>query len=542
MKKLLIIIALLCVLSFIIVVAIAYYKIKIVVKPAIHMESVIDTLSFKTNKESDYFYQKSLNIFTNHTSAADTMSLACSSSFNEKCYVSVDIDTTSLLSVLIDTGSDISLFDINLFRTNQIGWKNSIINTWGKKFPIKNIFIDSITLSKTQFIPYNNPFGGYTRSQNIIGGDILKHFVWKIDNIRREIYFSQDTTAFQHEDCVAIPFVMRGNKPFIKCTVNGIIFDVMLDTGYPDFLHINDTTAINFPMRPPQSEPRDSFYFKEYRYDDINESISNYGLDFDETKICLTISDVQINDISFHNEIIEHNRVVSNLLGWDFIQRFEFIILDYINQVIYLGPDSMHKSFNYLRSSRMYINTTGMMISFSKPHMITVIADSLVEKGLSLLDTIIAIDGKPVTDSVLLKTIFSRDSATITINNGKNFNIYRRHYFSEPDTVVSYGEMALIPLYRNMEITNNKTGGRIFKYFNWGPPYMTSDTWKIFDQEVNHFDPLAIFFKNANISFYNLKVDSIVLSNYTYYNLRIDSVKPNGTLYGIKTDSIFIGK
>ena len=543
MKKLLIIIPSIVIIGFLILVAIAFYKMR-PMDPAIIMKDNIDTLSFKTNKESDFFFQKSLNVGYNEPLGLQTYDC---SSFNEKCYVSVMIDTTTLHSVLIDTGSDISIFNISNFNPKQIGGNNSIYNVWKKEFPYKNVYIDSIGLGKTLFLPFNNSYGGYTRSLNIIGGDILKYFVWKIDNIRREMYFSQDTSAFQYEDCVAVPFVLAGNKPSIKCKVNGTIYNVILDTGNSDFLHIVDATADNSLMHLPESEPRDSFFRTVSVYDDIYESYSNYGIDFDRIEECRTISEIQIENLSFFDEIVEHNKYSSNLLGWDFIQRFEFIIIDYINQVLYLGPVSKHKSFFYLSSIRSSINTTGLMISLSKPHIITTITDSLSEKGLSLGDTIIAIDGKAVTDSALLKTIYSKESVTITVkdeNNEKNYTLYRKQYFSEPDTVMSYGEMALLPLHRNMEIANKETGGRIFRYYNWGPTYLTSDNWKIFDQQENFLEQISEIINNLKTpsKFYNIKIDSIVSNNKSYYNLRIDSISLNGTLYGIKTDSVFIGK
>ena len=475
MKKLIILLVFVCFIFFVL------YKERQSRVPNIFMNYNIDTIDFKTNMDEEFFFHK--NFILNNNEDSSEVTTIDFTTFNEKCYISLKIDSTNLSSVLFDTGSDFSLFDINIVNSKRIGRVGSMINTWGKKFSLSEIFIDTIAFGKTVYIPNNEPFRGYMRPLNIIGGEIMKHFVWKIDNLRRKIYFSQDTSVFMCDDCVAVPFVMNKNIPFIKCIVNDREYSVMVDTGNSGFLHIIDESEMNNNQSFSHQESRDSFYCTMSVFDD-SYNIFNYGLSENAIRECRTISDIKINDLSFKDEIIEHNKYQSNILGWDFLQRFEFVILDYINQIMYLGPVDELKTFSYMRDIRSYINTTGIMSSFIKPNIITALTDSLIKKGISLGDTIIAVDGAPVTNLELLKAIYSRESAEITVKGEtyqRDIILYRKHYISEPDTVMTFGEVSLIPLYKRMSIVHPIIGGRRILYFDWNPPYLMGDYMKIFD-------------------------------------------------------------
>ena len=449
-------------------------------KPTISMPYNIDTLAFKSFIGSDII-RKFGGINFLPPLDPDTI---YGSFFYERLYISVIADSLNISSMIIDTGSGISTFNTNDFRNinfNKFGKEVLLTNIWGNTFPTKELFIDKLVLGKTIYSPNNVPFSSFAGSPNILGTDVLKHFVWKIDNLRRKIYFSQDISAFSYKDCVAVPFELKNGLPFIKFYVNGKVYDAHIDTGYPNFLHVIDKTSINNSLFMFRAEPRDSFICTALHVDKNNSCV---GDPFTK-KEYRTISDVWIENINFKSEIVEHNIVNYNVLGWDFIQRFEYVILDYINQFMYLGPINDLKSFSYMRNLRTYVNSIGVFYELSEPNIVTVISDSLKEVGLSLGDTIIAIDREPVTVLESLKLFYSKKSATITVKNGNgeiDYTLYRKHNFSEPDTVMTYGEIPLFPLYRNMEIQKNDDGScGIMKYYNWSPPYIIGDRIRIFD-------------------------------------------------------------
>ena len=413
----------------------------------------IDTLEFKTND--------GLHLFVLN---ADTF--PCWSE-NEGCLVSVKIDTVNLALVILDTGAGMSLFDVNSIKNKHIGQNINISNTWMNTVSLSEIYIDSIEFGKTTlYKPNNVPFLSHARPQNILGGDVLKHFVWKFDNKHKKIYFSQDTSAFQREDCYAIPFVLEGNRPFIECVVNGKVYDVMVDTGFSDFLHVVDRTAKNNSIFFETGERLDSFIYYTTFFDDKN-CISFSGMNFDTVKFCRTISDVKINSLSFENEIVMHNTFSLNMIGWDFFQRFDYVIMDYINQVMYLGSANENKSMAYAHNLRSYINATGIMGSLMDPFIISILKDSLIEKGISLGDTIIALNGGPVSELELRKSVHFRDSLKITVKNAnsqRDFTLNRNQFISEPDTVMSYGEMLKIMIYEKIQVNRPDSGVCIIKY------------------------------------------------------------------------------
>ena len=436
-------------------------------EPSIYMPYVIDTVDFKSNMESESYISKHFVLLNNESEIIDTFDVA---SFNEKCYIQVAVDTLNLSSVCFDTGSDPSIFDINIIPSKRSGKERALTNMSGFQIPNEEIYVDKVILGKTELKSNNVPFLGNSLPKNTIGGDILKYFVWKIDNHRRKIYFSRDTSAFIYEDCIAaVPFILINNRPFAKCKVNGSSYDVMLDTGFAGFLHIVDSTSVNKSLLSSYIEPRDSFIFTT-SIDDSIRNYSDYGVNYSTRKDFRTISDVKIESISLNNEVIIHNLLTLNILGWDFFQRFEYVIFDYLNLIMYLGPINEFKSFSYVRNLRRYVNTIGFHSIFLKDHcIINSITDSLKEKGLSLGDTIIAIDGTPFSELELLKAIYSKDSVKITIKNGdieSDYKLYREYYISEPDTVITYGEISIIPIYKNRQISSKKSEVRINRYFN----------------------------------------------------------------------------
>ena len=463
-------------ISYVLIVS---YNNKQEIKPTISMPYNIDTLDFKSNKASDFINRLSYFYLS---ASQDTF---FGSYYNERYYVSPIIaDTIKLSSTVIDTGCEGSLFNISNFGANKFGEEATIINGWGISLPSREIHIDKIVLGKTIYNPNGVPFyysKHFSDVIGIIGGDILKHFVWKIDNLHRKVYFSQDTSAFLFNDCIAVPFDLKANLPYVICYVNGKLHNVLLDTGYPGFLHIIDKTSIEDSLHTPHAEPRDTFFCSTFVTDVLNDSSKFNFLKQKEYRI---ISDINIENISFDNEIVEHNRYNFTILGWDFFQRFEYVILDYINQVMYLGPVSELKSFSYMRDLRTYINTMGIQSIISNPSIISSITDSLEAAGMSLGDTIIAIDKEPVTNLELLKLLYSRKSATITLKNENgesDYTLHRSHYLSEPDTVMTYGEVPLFPLYKDLLFYYPKDDdGRIFKYYNWAPPYLIGDKIRIF--------------------------------------------------------------
>lgn len=399
------------------------------------------------------------------------------------CCVPLTVNSKKLPMVLLDTGCGTSIFNTDSIDYKDLGNSVTSFNAWGNGVPLKNISIDLLKIGKTTIHVKNLDFEGESFiTQNIIGYDILKHFVWYIDNFHKEIYFSRDPSVFSFDNWISIPFYTKNDSHhiLIKCFIDGKEFEVLLDTGYYGFLNVVDSTEINPSSHLAQ--PKDTSRFLVKFAGDISGGFANYGMENKTIKENRTVSSVKIGSLTFDYEIVEHARVGMNVLGWDFFQRFEAVVFDYINKKMYLKTDNKelmnnsasYKSTAYLAYLRQYFNSMGLLFSSNEPpSVISSIDDSLIKKGLALGDSLIAIDGKPVTAEEIKSLIFSKQTTMITVkrkNDVFDFHLTRRNYVNEPDTVFSFGEASPFSL-KNYNMFTTVTDslnrkGRIFKYYN----------------------------------------------------------------------------
>ena len=445
---------------------------------SIYMDGLVDSIEFKTTV--DYFIHKEMSFDLPKLGYSKIDTIDCVS-FNEGCYIDIIVDTTEISPIIFDTGSGTCIFNENTINYHKKGENRYTENIWGELVPISEVYVDRLKLGNSLIIPNNVAFAGHGNIKNLIGGNLLKHFIWKIDNTKKKIFFTRDPSAFSYTSCTALPFSLDHDRPVIRCTVDNLIYDLVLDTGYQGFLNLSGRPYNNIYV-----QPRDTFKnVKSFSYD--STKIYTYGINEKSINEFFTLSDVGIGTLTLSNELVSHNLAKFNLLGWSFFQRFEFVILDYINQKVYFGPLSDCKTISYLRDIRLYVNTIGIGTTFLPPFIINSLSCSATEMGLSLGDSIVAIDKKPPTPLEMRKVILSKETAVITTKKGGVFTDYklkRQHHVEEPDTVMSYGEISLLPLYRNMTIEGISKHPKppteyTFKYFNWNPPYLAGDTWKL---------------------------------------------------------------
>ena len=445
----------------------------------IEMRGKIDTVKFKMHREDDI---SGVRIFN----PGDTIGYSL---YPNGYSIPLTVNKKNLPMVLFDTGAGISIFNTDSINYTESAdytesAKNFLISDIrGMEFLYKRISIDSVRIGKTIIPTDDLLFAGISNiNYSILGGDILKHYVWYIDNFHGEIYFSRNPSAFNYNGFVSIPFYVKKETSHIytRCYIGGEEFDVMLDTGYDGFLHVKDNTEINPSVNTAQSKDTSRFYMKKDKHNSLG--ISNYGtynLTIEESR---TINTVKIGPFTFPDEIVGHNYLNMNVLGFDFFQRFDAVVIDYINKKLYLKTDNEklmnntagYKSIMYLAGLRLDMNSIGIQI-FSKkaPYKIMKIDESLIKKGLVLGDILTAIDGKPATAENIESLMFSKDSATITVkrnNKQINFNLSRRNFINEPDTVFSFGEESIYPLKQHKQFSQitdlDKRKGWVIKYYN----------------------------------------------------------------------------
>ncbi len=156
----------------------------------------------------------------------------------------------------------------------------------------------------------------------------------------------------------------------------------------------------------------------------------------------------------------------------DFFSRFSYVVLDYPNQMLYLG-EKQHKSTSYIEGMKR-INTTGVLVTYDTIPQVKQVLFSLMEnKNIRPLDTVIEINNisfinrKPsfykdtvyhLYDSIrgisydqeilseFRRTIdlfnYIQDTSTIKIKKGNStqtINLVRQYKNTElPDTVQNY--------------------------------------------------------------------------------------------------------
>ncbi|WP_106832105.1 hypothetical protein [Parabacteroides pacaensis] len=384
------------------------------------------------------------------------------------------IDRNYLVKIKMGNDSIIAFFDTGASCTEfllpevhaKIGKSSYRVNTNEERILIKQLYfeLDTMYLGNTKFVQKGSYVGKdllHAYDRNILGSDLFSHFVWKLDHLHQKIYFSQDSAAFSGNHAFSISFTTppKDGRPRVEGTINGKKYLFLLDTGHPGFIHIKDESVqntINWNGGTYIDYLQNNYFFQKEK----------------EDKKQYQIADAAFDKLFFKDEIIEYNQLRYNLIGQDFFKRFEYVIIDYLHHVIHFGP-MRYKSFFYLRKLRENINSIGIEInSFNFPQIIGV-SEKMEKAGICLGDTIVKIDGLPVSenpDLIAFSTLenpavpptslaylqYIKDEAVITIKkNGKeqDFRLQREHYVNEPDTVNSYEGPFLqpYPIYKSFE-------------------------------------------------------------------------------------------
>lgn len=366
------------------------------------------------------------------------------------------------IKAIIDTGADISVFPEYLNSKEKETYIEGT-NIAGINIKMKNVIIDSLRIGNSTI--YSNGGFGCFHNNAIIGGDILSQAIWKIDNVNNRIIVTKDTLMFKEDEynSCKIPLFRIGSRFIVRGYISENIYDFLFDTGFPDFANIFEPSMIiNIP-----EYPLDTILWLDSSSEKDTLSISDYGCDLNKIdSIYYTIEDFKIGDIISDNEIIINNIAKRNLLGMDFCRRFDYVIIDYVRNKMFLGAYN-YKSDRYLAALRGRINSLGFRCSLTNPPIITSVSKELFDKGLCIGDTIMLIDDIPVEqNSDLLdlsiesctrpvksinRILYRVDSVRITVKDCKdsflkNYSLERKHYVEGPDTTIVYNPVSVSPL------------------------------------------------------------------------------------------------
>lgn len=254
------------------------------------------------------------------------------------------------------------------------------------------VLLDTLNLGGIKVINMDSYIQRNLNMDGMLGVDIIENFAWKFDLINRKMYVTKDVKNFELKGN-SIPFKRKGQYIFIECNFDGIVMELIVDTGYGGFISIDKNTigsAFKLEKEPVFWEGVSTRQMgNPYASPSFSPRIdSTYYL----------TGKLNVGEIFLENEIIELRNLQLNVIGMDFFKRFDYFILDYPNKMIHFGEEK-DKSLNFLISSLMRINTKGVtFIPSSSSAQIGRITAWAKEKGINYLDTVISIDGISVVN------------------------------------------------------------------------------------------------------------------------------------------------
>lgn len=304
-------------------------------------------------------------------------------------YVVVENDT---IRMLIDTGATGSFFSYeSATRTLRRGLNIDAGGFW-RLLPIRRI-------NKMQWggVKIENLLVRGSHS-NIIGDDILRHFIVQFDNYNREIVLTQNPSLIE-KGGVRVPF-SRGwgdRSVIISLSLNEQEGNFIFDTGYVGELRV------------------DSVFFNSSGLSDL-ENIKWKGLLggssfmpdslWKEGATYMTIARHELGGMVFDNAIVARcMHWHTNVVGFVFMQRFRTFTIDYINGYIYFElpkdkPPAVSFSnnlsesvpFAYLQLLYRRINSLGIEFSRRRFDIISALVDDDVFAKIEIGDTLVGIN------------------------------------------------------------------------------------------------------------------------------------------------------
>ena len=369
-----------------------------------------------------------------------------------------------------DTGADRTVIN-NKIRGIKIGKQYNGWDINGDSFPLDETEMDTLKIGNIKFY-HGRSYRSFPFEylNGLLGGDLFKNFVWKIDFAAHQMYVAKQIEAFEVNEKDGLPLNFRGNTPVLQCAINGKSLSFAVDFGYSGAIALNTRYADSLKIQPDRSISWFGKLGTTSPFNNNRDTIPIQARSF--------MGNISLGDKLVKGELVNVGSFKSNLLGLDFFSRFDHVILDYINGNIYLGKQH-YKSTYFREQISSDINSMGIKISSENPPKISAISSDLKEQNIGFNDTVIALNGEKIygralpfympettnqkatiyndgisIDTVLqvrkvskLKRILSnfynkQDTATVTIKRGDSHSdihlVRNYHYTSMPDTLQSF--------------------------------------------------------------------------------------------------------
>lgn len=372
---------------------------------------------------------------------------------------------------IFDTGTTKSLINSEIPSERISEDTTYFLDIINQRHSALQVVVDTIKIGKIKVVNKNYVHQRNLNIDGLLGNDIIGNLVWKIDLLNRKVFVTKDIKNLDITE-EGIPFIRKGPYIAIRCSISGVELDLIIDTGYSGFISMNKN----------MSDTLNLYHEKPIFWEGISTlgrgnpySSTTYSPHIDTTYYFT--GNVSLGNITLENEIIELRHFPLSILGMDFFKRFEYFIIDYPNQQLYLGKE-YEKSLDFLMSSFLRMNTKGVTFMPSDYKAIVGrVTSSGKQAGISYLDTVLSIDGVSVVDQdssfYQTKTIrheeinyveyfpskfrelstdfhFVKDTSTLEIKRGDSsqiYTLYRQYNLtSMPDSIHDYYIDLSLPL------------------------------------------------------------------------------------------------
>ena len=235
-------------------------------------------------------------------------------------YVVVESDTVRMI---IDTGSTMSLFNYESAVRTRMRTQATGGGGFSGFLPIGKVHTMQWGGLKIGSLPVAQ------ESINIIGDDILRHFIVQFDNENQEIVLTQNASLIEKRG-IRVPFSRGdgGNRVDVSLSLNGKEGVFLLDTGYTGELRVDSVFFYSSGLSDLENV-RWRGYLGGSLF--MPESLRREGV------LYMAIVRHELGGMIFDNAIVTRCiRWHSNVFGFVFLQRFRTFTIDYINGYVYL--------------------------------------------------------------------------------------------------------------------------------------------------------------------------------------------------------------
>lgn len=313
-----------------------------------------------------------------------------------KCIVNKDT-----LNFMFDTGAGTSCIEYNIKSSNFVKQKEfKDIHHYKKDvaiYKIDSIKWGDVLIKNLPIAKYKVPIEGV---DGIIGADVIKNLIVKIDCRNRKILLSKEPNVISKNG------IERDFNPltfFVNLSEKGSYKEknFLFDTGFSDEVMV-DTILNNTKLVHWKGEKRGMF--KEEYSDKMR--VNSYFL-----------SELYLDSVLIRNIVFQYDKTIRrNIIGTVFMRRFQSITIDYPNQKIYFEFPEDNKMMKFSGNeinespisslSLIYSRLTSLGINFSDnfPHKISELVINDNQTIFDVGDTLMGID-----KTVFLKKGFEKE-------------------------------------------------------------------------------------------------------------------------------------